>query len=80
MRIPDYPAVVTTAVADDQFVRKGLLTGEEKHRCGICGYIYPESKLTFFEGKYYCHPHRCYEDIDGIITQRIAAFIPREEE
>ena len=42
MRIPDYPDPETTAVSDDQFVKKGKLTGEKYYRCGVCGYMYPE--------------------------------------
>ena len=80
MRIPDYPAVETTAVSDDHFVKKGVVTGEKYYRCGVCGFNYPASEFTYFEGKRYCIPHKCYEDINSIIEQRIATRVPREEE
>jgi hypothetical protein len=77
MRIPDYPDVETTPVT--RWVKKGKLTQERYYRCGVCGYLYPESEFEVFEGKRYCHKHRCYEDIADIVEDRIAKKgIPHE--
>lgn len=77
--VSGYVAPVTTEL--EFGTRKGQVTGERWYSCGVCGYWFPEGDFQLFEGKRYCKQHDCYEDIEGIIEQRLEKRnIPRDEE
>lgn len=40
-------------------------TGKEEpyHQCAVCGFWYPDSKLTKVAGKYYCSHYGCIDDV-----------------
>jgi len=44
-------------------VRKGTPTFEKHDRCYQCGFTYPESQFEYYQGKAYCIPGGCNNDI-----------------
>jgi hypothetical protein len=45
----------------------GNALGERAYICCICDQAFPESKMQYFRGKWYCHPNGDYKDIASIL-------------
>jgi len=53
-------------------VKPGQATDCKWFECSLCGFYYPETDLTEFEGRRYCIPNTCYKDISSIIRSRMS--------
>ena len=42
---------------------------ERSYICTICNQSFPESKMQYFRGRWYCHPNGDYKDIASILKR-----------
>jgi len=45
----------------------GPKLGERQYICTVCNQAFPESKMQYFRGKWYCQPNGDYKDIASIL-------------
>jgi len=61
----------STTMYSSAFGTYGPARGKKWHECFVCGFSFPEDRLTFYHGRPYCRENMCYLEAQQVERPRM---------